>query len=130
MAFIKERLLWKGNKSDHWRNLRGKGKLLLNKTEEKTQFKHPNVMVSPWNPRVKGLQKRILKYWNILKTNSTCKSYLSRNLSLHTENIKLHHSTCIWDLVINLAYNRYTRIGPLRRLTLPKSTLQLHVPFW
>lgn len=30
-------------------------------------------MVTLFNPRVKGLEKRILKYWNILKTNSTCK---------------------------------------------------------
>ena len=74
--------------------------LLLSKTEEKIKLKHPHVMVTQFNPRVKGLKKRLLKYWNILKTDSTCKQ--------------------LFDTEPIIAYSKHKNIGDL----LIKSRLQ------
>ncbi|XP_062579196.1 uncharacterized protein LOC134241129 [Saccostrea cucullata] len=50
-----------------------KERQLFLRKREKTNSSHPHVMVTKFNPRVKGLKKRILKYWNILEADPTCK---------------------------------------------------------
>lgn len=48
-------------------------KLILNKTP-KQALRNPTVLVTKFNPCLKGLKKRILKYWDIVLRNSECKS--------------------------------------------------------
>ena len=42
------------------------------KRNYKSKTKTPLVMVTKFNPSVKGLKRRILKYWNEMKCNSSC----------------------------------------------------------
>lgn len=48
-------------------------KKYLVKTDIKCKQRQPNVMITKYNPHLKGLKKRILKYWNVLKNDEICK---------------------------------------------------------
>ena len=46
---------------------------MLNKNNSESKLRNPLVMITKYNPRIKGLKKRILKYWNEMKTDTRCK---------------------------------------------------------
>lgn len=46
---------------------------ILNKSNNKSKLQNKLVMVTKYNPRIKGLKTRILKYWNEMKTDTRCK---------------------------------------------------------
>ena len=46
---------------------------LLIPKDNKIKIKSPpNVLVTKYDPRIKGLKKRLMKHWNVLKKNSRC----------------------------------------------------------
>ena len=46
---------------------------LLMPKDNKIKIKSPpNVLVTKYDPRIKGLKKRLMKHWNVLKKNSRC----------------------------------------------------------
>ena len=48
----------------------------------------PLIMGSKFNPRVKRIKKSILKYWNLLKFNETCKQIFQQKPIVAYKNIK------------------------------------------
>ena len=50
-----------------------KRKKYLHEKIMKEKQRQPNVMITKYNPYVKGLKKRLLKHWNILQTDTICK---------------------------------------------------------
>ena len=47
---------------------------LLKKQKKKKDKKAvPNVLVTKFNPCIKGLRKRIMKYWNYIQHDEACK---------------------------------------------------------
>lgn len=53
-------------------------KKFLVKTDLKCKQRQPNVMITKYNPHFKGLKKRILKYWNVLKNDEICKELFTK----------------------------------------------------
>lgn len=53
-------------------------KKYLVKTDLKCKHRQPNVMITKYNPHFKGLKKRILKYWNVLKNDEICKELFTK----------------------------------------------------
>lgn len=59
-----------------------KRKLLLNHKCNKTKkqkYHQPNFMITKYNPRLKGLRRRILKNWNKMTTDQSSEIYSNRN---------------------------------------------------
>ena len=45
----------------------------LHKKTQKSKQRKPNVMITKYNPHIKGIKKRILKHWKLLQNDHICK---------------------------------------------------------
>ena len=63
---------------------------LLNKQKKKNTKKAiPNVFGDQIKPCIKGLRKRLMKYWDNIQHDEVCKNYSQHLLWLHTVNTKI-----------------------------------------